>query len=135
MAAEAVPLDCQQGKGTVTGYDSHTAVAAQACAERRYGRIPCYAKADDKGAGRSGGDSPTARRGAAKAASAACRNKRSVQGQGAKGIGAEDSADGENHRRKAGRNPDDITRRRLPRCRGFYRRFQRSDRDCRAIPP
>ena len=28
---------------------------------------------------------------------------------------AEDSADGENHRRKAGRNPDDITGRRLPR--------------------
>ena len=97
MAAKAVPLDCQQGKGTVTGYDSHTAVAAQACAERRYGRIPCYAKADDKGAGRSGGDSPIAGRGAAKAAITACRNKRFVQGQGAQGVGAKDSANGENY--------------------------------------
>lgn len=36
-----------------------------------------------KCAGRSGGDSPTARGRTAKAAIAACRNKRSVQGQGA----------------------------------------------------
>ena len=69
------------------------------------------------------------------AAIAACRNKRSVQGQGAKGVGAEDSADGENNRRQTERNPDDNTRRRLPRCRGIYRRFQKSNRDRRAIPP
>ena len=34
-----------------------------------------------------------------------------------------------------GRNPDDFAERRLSRRRGVYSRFQKSDRDCRAIPP
>ena len=113
MAAEAVSLDCRQGKGAVAEYDSNTAAAAQACAEYQYGRIPCYAKADDKGAGRSDGDSPIAGRGVAKAASTACRNQRSVQEQGAQGVGTEDSADGKNNRRQAGRNPNNFAKRRL----------------------
>ena len=48
---------------------------------------------------------------------------------------AEDSADGENHRRQAGRNPDNFAGRRLPGRRGIYQHFQKSNRDCRAIPP